>query len=289
MTPLRRVAYCIGGSLLVAGFLHDIATGPFERQRSLNWIKAHGQVCADLTDPTLRSYASWPSAKLLAKADPHGYAYLQSHPIMVSIVTADQLKNCEGLHSGQIIPRSSNLTGTDYILLNRTALNSDALMAVGLSHELVHVRYGDPRDPRAHRSFLSQLWKSEEGDAHERGNLTGKLLHAKNMPSEVDEYLRYIYPVPFHAALAMLLVFTFGMGEVIKRRTDKRIAGYPLIHTGGPTMRNYAAASPNYWASRGYGSWWGSRTLIQRAVLLFVGIACPPYGVILLFKIWNRR
>lgn len=290
-TKVRAAAYCIVAAVFVGVFAKDLAHGAFERTRSLHWIQAHGAVCMPLTDPTVRSYARWPAARLLSKADPAGYAYLQSHPVMVSIVTGDELAACEGIRPGGVVPRSSNLTGTNFILLNQTALSDPALMATGLSHELVHVRYGDPADPRARRSFMSQLWKSEEGDAHERGDRTAAILHAKNMPSQLDEELRYIHPLPFHAALAGLLLLTFGLAEVsrIRRQDDKRITGYQGMYTGGYAMRSYAPISPNWHPAIGRVSWWRSHSYIQRLALLFIGFACPPAGVFLAIKIWRGR
>ncbi len=212
--------YCVIATIGFYVIGQDIKFAFYERSNSLKWIEEHGQDCSILLPQNQHSYVSSKVGQLLQRGDPDGYAYLQSHNIPIAAVSSVEISRCEHLKPKAVPPFSSNLTGTPGILLNRTKLPTDAFMAVALSHELVHVRYGDNADARSHRGSISRLWLSEEGDAHKRGIQTAQNLHITHsvFASRFDEYRTFVYPIPIHAGFTAMFVFlAFLLGKVLSR------------------------------------------------------------------------
>lgn len=188
----------------------DIMNGVFARERAIQRARDRSddtRFCTMLTERASGPVTSQLVLMFLRTADPGGYAYLNSHPITVSWVGGDELARCENRRLDGPIHYSAYLIGTNHILLNRDALADDPSTAVAISHELVHVRYGDDGDRASHRSLPSRFWRSEEGDAHLRGLQTGEFLHlSEKILNPVLEYREFIYPLPLHGALFMAVL-----------------------------------------------------------------------------------
>ena len=180
----------------------DLRKGLYARPLAAAWVAEHGQPCGYLAQGGDDAYGLTGPGRLLAQGDPRGYAYLTTHKVTVALVPGKLLAACE--HTAPDFQNfSANPVGTSIILLNRDRLPTDADKAAALSHELVHVRYGEGREPAAHRSLLSQLWLSEEGEAHRRGLETKETLGAQGLPSRIQEDLNYIYALQLHVILAV--------------------------------------------------------------------------------------
>ena len=176
-----------------------------ERAEKRAYAMKHGLPCMALVDPTVGAYAGRPELSLLRLADAQGARYM-----VADQVTVTELDSAACDHFLAPV-KSSNPVGTNAIFLNTDRLTTPAARAVGLSHELVHVRHSDPTSLLGRHTLLRHLWMSEEGEAHLRALETARALHAPLLYPAWQDYLFWIYTLPlsylFFAIVAVWILY----------------------------------------------------------------------------------
>lgn len=161
--------------------------------------------CVSLSDPTEGANPMPEEHHLLRDADPEGERYFLSHHVTVTPLDGVTYRRCFGQFD------SNNPVGTNFIFLNLDRLQTPALRATAISHELIHVQHSDPTSALGQHTLLYHLWRPEEAEAHLRGLTTAKALHSPLMYAEWQDRLVWIDTLPLFygllaANLALLLI-----------------------------------------------------------------------------------
>ena len=166
-----------------------------------------GLSCISLTDPTVGANSMPEEHQLLRQADPDGERYFLTNHVLVTPLDGKTYRQCFGRQN------SNNPVGTPLIFLNLDRLTTPALRATALSHELVHVRHGDPATPQGQHTFLRHLWIPEEAEAHLRGLQTAQALNVMPMYPVWEDRLVWIdtLPILYVLTLTDLALFTIAM------------------------------------------------------------------------------
>ena len=106
-----------------------------------------GLSCISLADPTVGANPMPEEHRLLRQADLDNERYFLANRVLVTPLDGKTYRQCFGRQN------SNNPVGTHLIFLNLDRLTTPALRATALSHELVHLRHGDPATRKANTHF----------------------------------------------------------------------------------------------------------------------------------------
>ena len=183
------------------------------RENAKSAATKSGLSCISLTDPTVGANPMPEEHRLLRQADPNGERYFLANHVLVTPLDDKTYRQCFGRQN------SNNPVGTHLIFLNLDRLNTPALRAVALSHELVHVQHGDPTSALGQQTLLHHLWRPEEGEAHLRGLTTAKALHSPLMYPEWQDRLIWIDTLPLFYSLIAADAVLFVLAYCTQQKT----------------------------------------------------------------------
>jgi hypothetical protein len=179
---------------------------------------------------TLRKKAGTPipqeTLNVLGTVDPNGYTYVEQGRIEASILPADLFAQRLGKKYRHTMALTATpRDGLPVVFLNGGILDSPALQAVALAHEIIHARHADPHDLMSHHAAWRHLWITEEGEAHLRQLRLSQALHLplqKPLSPAWMEYVIMIVPIP----LWMLCTIAYFAGWAWTRSDGELLRPY---------------------------------------------------------------
>ena len=228
MPSPRNLALSLLPCITIMGLLAGNELGLREEARAA--AAKSDQACVSLSDPTAGANPMPEEHRLLRNVDPDGESYFLSHQVLATSLSGPIYKGCFGRSN------SNNPVGTNIIFLNLERLNTQALRATALSHELIHVEHGDPATALGQHTLLRHLWQPEEAEAHLRGLQTAQALHSPTMYPVWKDRLIWIdtLPILYGLIVADLALFVIALRDQTRKQLLQMIKGEPAESPAHP-------------------------------------------------------
>lgn len=229
MLSSRILALTLLPAIVIMGCLGANELGL--REEAKDAAAKSGQACIALSDPTTGANPMLEEHRLLRGADPEDETYFHTHQVLVTSLPGSIYRGCLGRSI------SSNPVGTNFIFLNLDRLNTPALRATALSHELIHVQHGDHTSTLGKHTFVDHLWRPEEAEAHLRGLQTAQTLHSLPMYPVWQDRVVWIDTLPLFYSLVGVDIFLFALTIRTKQRDrSPRRLKKPLAKETRPSL-----------------------------------------------------
>ncbi len=228
MLSPRNLALALLPGITILGLLAGNELGLREEARAA--AAKSGQSCIALSDPTAGANPMLEEHRLLRSVDPDGESYFLSHQVLVTSLSGSIYKGCFARSN------SNNPVGTNTIFLNLERLNTPALRATALSHELIHVEHGDLATALGQHTLLRHLWQPEEAEAHLRGLQTAQALHSSTMYPVWQDRLIWIdtLSILYGLIIADVALFVIAFRDQSRKRPLQMVKGAPAESPAHP-------------------------------------------------------